>query len=110
MRYRDKFIRRVTEITEMVKYDPKLGKPIVNTVFKWNSTDDKFDVVGKSMTLKKVAEQTGLKEKDVKDELERRMMVMKWMKENNINNYVDVSKVVNAYYTNPQETLASMMD
>jgi flagellar protein FlaI len=110
MRYREKFIRRVTEITEMIKYDPKTGKPVVNTVFKWNSTDDKFDVVGKSMNLKKIADQTGVKEKDVKDELERRMMVMKWMKENNINNYVDVSKVVNAYYTNPQETLAAMLD
>ncbi len=110
MRYRGKFIRRVTEITEMIKYDSKAGKPIVNTVFRWNSTTDKFDVVGKSIALKKVADQGGLKEKDVIDELERRMLVMKWMKENNINNYIDVSKVINAYYTNPQETLAAMLD
>jgi hypothetical protein len=51
----------------------------------------------------------GFKEKDITEELERRMLVLKWLTENNVNDYEDVTKIITAYYTYPQETLDMMM-
>ena len=109
MKYRDKFVRRVTEVVEMVEYDAERNEPIVNRVMKWNSGSDRFEI-SKSVVLKKIVARTGMKEKDIADELERRMVVLNWMKENNVLNYQDVNKVINMYYNYPQRTISMIME
>ena len=109
MRYRDKFVRRASEVIEIIDFDQKTGKPKTNTVFKWNSINDSFDAMGKSIILKKITEKGGIKEDEVIEEFKRRTIVLKWLKENNILNYEDVYKVFNAYYNYPRKTLATMM-
>ncbi len=109
MKYKENFVRKVTEVDEIVKYDQKRESPIVNTVFKWNSSTDKFESIEDSVVLKKLVERTGMKEKEVIEEMERRMAVLSWMKDNNITDYVDVNKVINMYYNYPQRTMAMIM-
>jgi hypothetical protein len=43
------------------------------------------------------------------EEFKRRVVVLKWMKENGVSNYEDVHKVFNSYYNYPRKTLATMM-
>jgi flagellar protein FlaI len=109
MKYRDKFVRRITEIVEMVEYDSARNEPVVNRVFKWNSTNDKFDS-NKSMVLKKIVSRTGMKEKDIADEIERRMVILNWLKDSNILDYKDVTKVIDMYYNYPQRTISMIME
>jgi flagellar protein FlaI len=109
MKYRDKFVRRITEVVEMVEYDAERNEPIVNRVMKWNSDSDRFET-SKSVVLKKIVARTGMKEKEIADELERRMVVLNWMKENNVLNYQDVNKVINMYYNYPQRTISMIME
>lgn len=109
MKYRGNFVRRVTEIVEVVRYDAKRGEPITNTLFKWNATKDVFDVKEKSVVLKKLVERTGLKEKEVTEELERRMAVLNWIQENNVFDYQEVNKVINMYYNYPQRTMSMIL-
>ncbi|RLI81841.1 type IV secretion system protein VirB11 [Archaeoglobales archaeon] len=109
MKYKDKFVRRMNEVIEMVRFDPGMHRPVVNTVFKWNSMNDTFENVGKSVMLKKIADRSGLTEREIKEELKRRMIVLAWLKENNILDYRDVHRVFNAYYTDPDGTLSTMM-
>jgi len=109
MKYKDKFVRRMNEVIEMVRFDPGMHRPVVNTVFKWNSMNDTFENVGKSVMLKKIADRSGLTEREIKEELKRRMIVLAWLKENNILDYRDVHRVFNAYYTDPDGTISTMM-
>lgn len=109
MRYRDKYIRRVVEVVEVIGYDSEKGKTLTNLLIKWNSMNDSFDVVGKSTKIKKIAQRGGIKEEEIIEELKRRMVVLRWMKDNNISDYKDVHKVINAYYNYPRRTLAKMM-
>jgi flagellar protein FlaI len=108
VRYKDKNVRRVNEVIEMVGIDTQTKTPITNRVFKWNPINDNFEIVGKSVLLKKISEMTGLNEQQLKDELERRMFVLNWMKERNIVNYKDVFTVMNMYYTYPERVLSSI--
>ncbi|MEM5843702.1 MAG: type II/IV secretion system ATPase subunit [Candidatus Aenigmatarchaeota archaeon] len=109
VRYREKHVRKVNQIIEIVGIDPETKEPIVNEVFRWDAMKDKIVVVNKSMTLKKIAEFMGLTEQQVKEELERRMVVLNWMVEKNITRYKDVYNVFNMYYTSPEKVLASIM-
>lgn len=110
MKYKEKFVRRANEIVEIIDYDTKNNRPIVNTVFKWNSTNDKFTSERKTMMLRKIAEKTGMRDKDIQEELQRRMLVLSWMKENNILGFRDVNKIINMYYNYPQRTISMIKE
>lgn len=107
-RYREKHVRRITEVLEMIDFDESSNRPIVNRVFKWNPINDTFEITGKSVLLKKISEFTGLSEQELIDELERRMVVLNWMKEKRILNYRSVHQVISMYYSYPQKVLAAI--
>jgi len=108
-RYKEKFVRRVSEVVEVTGFDFETQRPTVNTVLKWNSFTDKFDVQGKSLTLKKISKTFGIPEQDVIDELQRRALILEWMKKKNITDYRSVYQVINLYYTSPVRVLAVVM-
>ncbi|MGC8812111.1 MAG: type II/IV secretion system ATPase subunit [Candidatus Aenigmatarchaeota archaeon] len=109
VRYREKHVRKVNQIVEIVGIDPETKEPVTNEVFRWDAMKDKIVAVNKSITLKKIAEFMGLTEQQVKEEMERRMVVLNWMMEKNITRYKDVFNVFNMYYTSPEKVLASIM-
>ncbi len=109
VRHRRKSVRRVTEILEMIEYDSKTQSPVVNQVFKWDPISDKIKVVNKSIVLKKISDMTGLSEKELIEELKRRTVVLNWMKEKNVLDYMEVNKIVNAYYSSPGKLIATIM-
>jgi len=109
VRYREKHVRKVNQIIEISGIDPETKEPITNEVFKWDAMKDKIVVVNKSITLKKIAEFMGLTEQQIKEELERRMVVLNWMMEKDITRYKDVFNIFNMYYTSPEKVLASIM-
>ncbi|MEM7825184.1 MAG: type II/IV secretion system ATPase subunit [Candidatus Aenigmatarchaeota archaeon] len=108
-RYRDKQVRRVNEILEVVGYDADSKQPIVNQVFKWNPINDTFDVSGKSVVMKKIADTIGMSEKEVVEELERRMLLLDWMQKRNITEYKDVNSVINQYYSYPERVISAII-
>ena len=108
VRYRDKFVRRMNEVVEMVEFPQNSDFPITNKVFKWNSVNDEVETASKSILLKKITESTGMSEQDVFDEMRRRMIVLNWMLERNITEYKQVYEVVNMYYHYPNRVLATI--
>jgi flagellar protein FlaI len=108
-RYKEKFVRRVTQILEMIRYDEKKGKPIVNKVFEWNPFTDKIEVTNKSTLLKKISSAVGITESELVEELKRRTIVLEWMQKRNITSYRDVYALITEYYHNPNHVLALAM-
>ncbi|MBI2545267.1 MAG: type II/IV secretion system ATPase subunit [Candidatus Aenigmarchaeota archaeon] len=109
MRYKEKFIRKTTEIVEMVDFDSQNSMPVTNQLFKWNPLNDKFEVKGKSIVLKKISEMTGISDKDIVNEFERRILVLNWMTDNNITDYRDVYKIFSVYYSDPDRVLSAIL-
>lgn len=106
LKYKNKFIRKTIEVVEMVEFDSVSNTPIINQVYKWDPQKDKFDVINKSIMLKKISDFTGLSEKDIRGELEKRMLILEWMKANQILDYRSVHKIFSYYETKPEELLA----
>jgi flagellar protein FlaI len=108
-RFKDKRVRKLTEILEIVGYDYENKTPVVNQLFKWNPMKDTFDTINKSVILKRIADNFGLTEKEITDELERRMFVLNWMLVKNIIEYKDVHKILSVYYTSPERVISTIM-
>lgn len=103
-RYKNKQIRRVGEVLEIVGLDEN-ARPITNRVFKWNPVYDTFDISSRSVMLKQISDATGLTEEQISEELKRRMMLLEWMRVRNISNYRDVNSVINIYYNFPDKVI-----
>ncbi|MEM5815228.1 MAG: type II/IV secretion system ATPase subunit [Candidatus Aenigmatarchaeota archaeon] len=110
MRYRERFVRRVTEIIEIVSFPKEEEKPIYNRVFTWNSYKDCFELGEVSVVLKKISQISGITEKEIIEEFQRRVAILRWMKEHDIINFKDVYAIINAYYTMPNRVLTLMSE
>jgi len=108
-RYRGKFVRRVKEVVEIVGFDIDKKRAITNKLFEWNPYSDKFIIKGKSHILKKISRKFGFSDKQNKEELKRRMLVVRWIHLKNLTDYEDVAKVINAYYRDPERLLSTIL-
>jgi flagellar protein FlaI len=106
VKYRDKFVRRITEVIEMVKFPRGEKTPIINTIFKWDPFKDTFEIGEKSVILKKISNAFGISEKEIVDEFQRRMAILRWMKEKNITDFKDIYAIISAYYSIPNRVLS----
>jgi len=107
-RYRDRQVRRVNEILEITGTDEITKEPRTNQVFKWNPINDTFVISNPSMIMREIAAEAGMSEKQITDELERRMLLLNWMRAKNLTEYTDVNAVVNLYYNFPDRVISSI--
>lgn len=99
VKQKDKYLRRISSITEVAGYDRSTSSPIPNEIIKWNAYDDKFIVKGKSVVLKKIAKNAGLSELDIRNEFDDRIKVLCWLIKNKVDDYVKISSIFNLFYT-----------
>jgi len=108
MRYRGKYTRKITSIYEVTGFDFKRNTMKYNQVFGWDPATDKILTKNKSHALWKIMKRTGMKENDIVEELKRRMSILFWLQEQNINDYRDVGRVMSLYYDFPEMVLDVM--
>ncbi|RKY23326.1 MAG: hypothetical protein DRP62_06110, partial [Planctomycetota bacterium] len=69
MKYRGKYVRKVESIYEVVGFDTEKKRPITRKIFEWDASRDKIIIKEDSVTLQKIIKRTGLKEKQLIEEL-----------------------------------------
>jgi len=95
-------VRRITNVTEVIKLDPESNRLVTLTPFRWVSEiDDRFDNMGGSRIMHKIKLQYGWDEDRLRQELENRKTVLKWMIKNKLRSYQDVGRVVAEYNKDP---------
>ncbi|MCD6558000.1 MAG: type II/IV secretion system ATPase subunit [Candidatus Aenigmarchaeota archaeon] len=105
-----KYIRRVSEVVEVVGYDRDRKEPVVNRVFMWDPKTDSIKTVGKSFVLKKIAEKTNMSEHEIQEELRRRAEVLEWAVKHGISNYKEFTELINLYQTYPDKLLEKIRE
>jgi flagellar protein FlaI len=110
MRIGRKRVRRVKEVVEVVGIDPTTEDILTNEVFKWNPRKDTFDYYGKGHVMDRIAEQRNWTDRELNEEFNRRVEVIKWMVEKGIKHYVDVGNVIAAYYKDPDKIMEKIKE
>ncbi len=98
-RQKGRYIRRIASITEIAGYDKESAMPIPNEIIRWNAFGDKFDMVGSSIVLKKIAETAGMSEIDIRKEFDDRVNVLCWLIKRKTADYVKMTSVFGLFYT-----------
>ncbi|MEM5814926.1 MAG: type II/IV secretion system ATPase subunit [Candidatus Aenigmatarchaeota archaeon] len=95
-----KAARRLKEIEEIERVDEN-GNVKTVTVYRWNPATDKFEKIKDSIKIRKIVNSLGISYEDALKEIERRKKFLKWLREGQIKDYVQVTKSINEYYKDP---------
>ncbi len=106
----DEEVRRIQEITEIVAFEPENDELITNTVFKWERSTDSYSYKGHSYNFEEIMTSKNLTQEEIDQEFENRVEVVKYMVEEDMVHYKDISKIVTSYYKEPEETLAKIRE
>ncbi len=97
-RERGKSSRRIREVVEIVNVDAKSGEVNTNYIFRWDPAKDIWMKENESVVVKKLTEAKGATVEDANKLIEERKKVLIWMKNNDITDFKDVTRVINRYY------------
>ena len=93
-----KAYRRILNVNEIANYED------YNTVFKWYpNKDEHISAFDKSAMLAGISERLGVSKKDIIAEIEKRRVVLHWMREHDIRSYKDVAAIIAEYSAKPKQ-------
>jgi flagellar protein FlaI len=99
-------VRRITNVTEVIKLDPGSNRLVTLTPFRWISEiNDRFEGTSGSRIMHKMKLQNGWTDNKLHKEIEDRKTVLKWMIEKNLRSYKDVGRVVAEYNKDPKTVM-----
>jgi flagellar protein FlaI len=98
VQYRDrrKNLRRSLELSEVV---PGAKGPELNYLYKWRARTDAFDKVRSPHRYVEIMNlHTGMTERETSEDQQKKMKVLQWMIDNELENVNDVGRVMKNYY------------
>ncbi|HID73824.1 MAG TPA: hypothetical protein EYP43_02100, partial [Thermoplasmata archaeon] len=104
-RIKGKRVRRCKQLVEIIGLDPHTGELLTNEAFRWNPAEDEYEFFGKSYVLENIMVLANLDKESLTAELKTRQRILQWMVDHNVNDYREVSGIINEYYVNPDDVL-----
>ncbi len=105
LRVKDKRVRRITELVEIIGIEPLTLEIITNKVFNWVPASDSYAYTGHSKLYEKIMELEGMTAEEVLRERKKRAYIIQWMDKHDIRNFRDVSQIVAEYYEDPDKIM-----
>lgn len=106
VRYKGKRVRRIKEVVELVGMDPSTKEILTNTVFRWDQSNDTFEVGPRSYMLDDIASERNWSRERMAQEQANRKRVLQWMIGQGYRDVRQITQVVQHYYRDPAAVLA----
>ncbi|MBA1343148.1 MAG: hypothetical protein C5S52_06080 [ANME-2 cluster archaeon] len=101
-------VRRTKTLLEITGLDQRTGGVRINDLYTWDPTKDTFEYSGNSYVLDQIKEERGWTSKQLRNALEERKDILEYMVEKKINNYKEISQIVQRYALDPNAVLAEV--
>ncbi|MCJ2555653.1 MAG: type II/IV secretion system ATPase subunit [Candidatus Thermoplasmatota archaeon] len=98
-------VRRVVQVVELVGFEPETNELITNTVYEWDTATDSFIYKGHSFLFDELQEMKNMTHDEMDREFQRRVDLVNYMVEKDLDDYKDISRLVVSYYHYPEETI-----
>lgn len=99
-------LRRVREITELTKIDTQIATANLFEIKNYELI--KSDVP--SHNLETMAKKTGLTKNEIKQEINVRQHILNWMAEHNLTSLIEVERIIQQYYFDPESILKQIQN
>lgn len=91
-------VRRITNVTEVIKLDPESNRLVTITPYHWVSEiEDRFESTGGSRIMQNIKLQNGWTDEQLTKEIQNRKKILRWMLKNKLRSYDQVGEIVSEY-------------
>ena len=101
-------VRRTKTLLEITGLDQRTGGVRINDLYTWNPAKDTFEYSGNSYVLDQIMEERGWTSSQLRDALEERKEILEYLVEKKINNYKEISQIVQRYALDPDAVLSEV--
>lgn len=101
-------VRRTKTLLEITGLDQRTGGVRINDLYNWDPASDTFEYSGNSHVLDMIMEERGWTKKQLTDALSERKEILEYMAERGINNYKEISQIVQQYARDPDAVLTAI--
>jgi archaeal flagellar protein FlaI len=103
----DHVVRRIDQISEIIKIDEKTQKPVFADRFRWDAETDTY-IYSKPTTtedsvFKLISRIYQVPVESLNSEMERREKILRWMVNIGVKSYEEVAKIIRNYYLTPDD-------
>ncbi|MFO8016909.1 MAG: ATPase, T2SS/T4P/T4SS family [Candidatus Woesearchaeota archaeon] len=102
---KDKNVRRLIELDEIIEAKSEVGKINMNKLFTWEPLDDAIIFNGDSHLFKKIKKRTGVSEDELLREMKTRAKLLKKIADNKITDYKRINEITNNYIKDKEAVL-----
>ena len=103
-------VRRTKTLLEITGLDQRTGGVRINDLYTWDPASDTFNYSGNSYVLDQIIEERGWTRNQLSDALSERKEILEYMAERNINNYKEISQIVQQYALDPDAVLTAIRE
>lgn len=103
-------VRRITQMVELVGFEPETNELITNTVYEWDSGTDTFVYKGHSFILDELMEMKNMTHEEMDIEFQRRVDIVNYLVEKNITDFIEIAELVVSYYQFPDQSIKKIRD
>ncbi len=101
-------VRRTKTLLEIAGLDQRSGGVRYNDLYTWDPASDTFEYSGNSYVLDMIMDERGWTKKQLTDALSERKEILEYMAERNIDNYKEISQIVQQYALDPDAVLTKI--
>ncbi len=80
----------------------------INDLYTWDPASDTFEYSGNSYVLDLIMDERGWTKRQLTDALSERKEILEYMAERGINNYKEISQIVQQYALDPDAVLTAI--
>jgi len=105
VRMKNKRVRKITRIIEIIDIDPLTKEIITNEVFSWDPVTDTFKYSGRSYILEKIRSNLSISRDEIMKELNRRIKLVSWLIRRGQVSFRESAQIIEEYRERPDELL-----
>jgi flagellar protein FlaI len=105
IKLKDKSVRRMVHVAEIVGHEGSTDQIVLNNVFKWDPVSDKYIFGGRSRLFDKITKRFGTTPEKIRQDLDDRRVFLAWLQQQNIRDYRDVSQQIREFYSDPRKAV-----
>jgi flagellar protein FlaI len=109
IKMKDKSVRRMVHVAEIVGHETSTGQIVLNNAFKWDPVSDKYLFAGRSRLFEKITKRYGTPPEKIRQDLEDRKIILEWLVKQNVRDYRDLSQQIRDFYSDPRKAVEKAM-
>ncbi len=109
IKLKDKSVRRMVHVAEIVGHESSTDQIVLNNAFKWDPVSDQYQFSGRSRLFDKITKRYGTTPDKIRRDLEDRKIFLKWLMTKNIRDYKDLSQQIREFYSDKEMTMERAM-